>query len=53
MRFEEFVAWTDAAGFGTGTRSPRYVDWARIIVWSALGVVVAGFASTIAYASMV
>jgi hypothetical protein len=50
MRFEEFVAWMDAAGFGTGSRSPRYVDWVRITVWSTLGVVVAGFGSAIAYA---
>ncbi|WP_137843738.1 DnaJ domain-containing protein [Microbacterium sp. 2FI] len=41
MRFDEFVAWTDAAGFGQGARSPRYVDWTRIIVWTALGLVVA------------
>jgi DnaJ-class molecular chaperone len=42
MRFDEFVAWTDAAGFGSGARSPRYVDWARIIVWSTLGVLILG-----------
>ena len=40
MRFDEFVAWTDAAGFGPGVRSPRYVDWTRVIVWSTLGLVV-------------
>jgi hypothetical protein len=40
MRFDEFVAWTDAAGFGPGARTPRYVDWTRIIVWAALGLVV-------------
>ena len=44
MRFDEFVAWTDAAGFGPGVRSPRYVDWTRVIVWSALGVIVARLA---------
>lgn len=43
MRFDEFVAWTDAAGFGPGTRSPRYIDWTRIVVWSSLGVLIAGF----------
>jgi hypothetical protein len=43
MRFDEFVTWTDAAGFGPGTRSPRYIDWTRIIVWSSLGVLIAGF----------
>ena len=42
MRFDEFTAWTDSAGFGTGIRSPRYVDWTRIIVWSSLGIVVGG-----------
>lgn len=42
MRFDEFVAWTDAAGFGAGTRSRRYVDWTRIIVWSTLGFLIAG-----------
>ena len=52
MRFDEFVAWTDAAGFGTGARAPRYVDWARIIVWSALGVVVVGLGSAMVYVSM-
>ncbi|WP_197471564.1 DnaJ domain-containing protein [Microbacterium oleivorans] len=41
MRFDEYVAWTDAAGFGPGVRSPRYVDWTRVIVWSTLGLVVA------------
>lgn len=42
MRFDEFVAWSDAAGFGDGQRAPRYIDWARIIVWSSLGIVVVG-----------
>jgi len=42
MRFDEFTAWTDSAGFGTGVRSPRYVDWTRIVVWSSLGIVVGG-----------
>jgi hypothetical protein len=42
MRFDEFVAWTDAAGFGPGVRSPLFVDWTRIIVWSTLGVITAG-----------
>lgn len=47
MRFDEFVAWTDAAGFSIGARSPRYIDWARIIVWSVLGALVAGMAGAI------
>lgn len=44
MRFDEFVAWADAAGFGAGTRSRRYIDWTRIIVWSALGLLIVGLA---------
>lgn len=46
MRFDEFVAWSDAAGFGTGFRSPRSVDWARIIVWSSLGILIVGLVTT-------
>jgi hypothetical protein len=54
MRFDEFVAWTDTAGFGAGTRSPRYIDWARIIVWSSLGLLVAGLvAAGIIYANLI
>lgn len=34
MRFDEVVAWTDAADFSAGTRSRRYIDWTRIIVRS-------------------
>lgn len=52
MRFDEFVAWTDAAGFGAGTRSRRYVDWTRIIVWSSLGVLVAGFVGVGLYSAL-
>lgn len=44
MRFDEFVAWTDAAGFSVGQRSRRYIDWPRIIVRSTLGVLVGGLA---------
>ena len=51
MRFDEFVAWTDTAGFGAGNRSRPWVDWPRIIVWSSLaalviGLTVAGFVMT-------
>ncbi|WP_426326209.1 hypothetical protein [Microbacterium sp. E-13] len=54
MRFNEFVAWTDAAGFGEGTRSRRYIDWTRIIVWSTLGLLIVGFASgAIIYANLI
>lgn len=37
LRFDEFVAWSDAAGFGQGQRSKRWVDRTRIVVWSSLG----------------
>ena len=54
MRFDEFVAWTDAAGFGAGTRSRRYIDWARIIVWSSLGLlIVALVGGAIIYANLI
>lgn len=54
MRFDEFVAWTDAAGFGAGTRSGRYIDWARIIVWSSLGLLIAGLVGgAIIYANLI
>jgi hypothetical protein len=36
MPFDEFVAWWDAAGFGTGHRSPLAIDWPRIAAWGAL-----------------
>lgn len=49
MRFEEFVAFTDAAGFGIGQRTRRTTDWTRIIVWSTLGLVIAGFAGACVY----
>lgn len=41
MRFDEFVAATDAAGFTIGPRSPRWVDWPRVIAWSTVGVAIA------------
>lgn len=52
MRFDEFVVWSDAAGFNVGQRSRRYIDWARIIVWSALGVVIAAMVAAMTLASM-
>jgi hypothetical protein len=42
MRFDEFVAWTDAAGFDAGHRTRPWVDWPRIIAWSSVGVVILG-----------
>jgi hypothetical protein len=51
MRFDEFVAWTDAAGFGPGARSPRYVDWTRIIVWTTLALVVAALVGGMIFAA--
>lgn len=54
MRFDEFVTWTDTAGFGAGTRTPRYIDWARIIVWSSLGLLVVGLVTgAIIYANLI
>jgi hypothetical protein len=54
MRFDEFLVWTDTAGFGAGTRSPRYIDWTRIIVWSSLGLLVVGLlAAGIIYANLI
>jgi hypothetical protein len=54
MRFDEFVAWTDAAGFAPGTRSRRYIDWTRIIVWSSLGLLVVGLVGgAIIYANLI
>ncbi|CAN7219053.1 DnaJ domain-containing protein [Microbacterium sp. LjRoot45] len=44
MRFEEFVAFTDAAGFGIGRRSRRWIDWPRVIAWSSVGVLAAAIA---------
>jgi hypothetical protein len=52
MRFDEFVAWTDAAGFGPGVRSPLFVDWTRIIVWSTLGVIIAGVIGAMLYLAL-
>lgn len=37
MRFDEFVAWWDAAGFGPGHRSPFKAAWSRIAAWAAVG----------------
>lgn len=40
IRFDEFVRATDAAGFGPGERTPRWIDWPRIIAWSTVGALV-------------
>jgi len=42
MRFADFVAWTDAAGFGVGARSPQHIDWARIVSRSVTAVMILG-----------
>lgn len=44
MRFEEFVVFSDAAGFGVGQRTRPYTDWPRIIAWSTVGTLVGGLA---------
>lgn len=41
IRFDEFVRAADAAGFGPGARTRRWVDWPRIVAWSTVGVAVA------------
>lgn len=38
VRFEEFVRAADAAGFGPGSRTRRWIDWPRAIAWSTVGV---------------
>ena len=37
IRFDDFVRATDAAGFGPGTRTRRWIDWPRIVAWSTVG----------------
>ena len=44
MRFEEFVVFSDAAGFGVGQRPRPYTDWPQIIAWSTVGTLVCGLA---------
>ncbi|BDV31255.1 hypothetical protein [Microbacterium terricola] len=41
VRFDEFVRAADAAGFGPGIRTRRWIDWPRIIAWSTVGALVA------------
>jgi DnaJ-class molecular chaperone len=53
MRFEEFVAFTDAAGFGPGRRTKRWIDWTRVVAWSVVGLLTAGVAVAAAVASRV
>lgn len=52
MRFEEFVAFTDAAGFGIGRRSPRWIDWPRVIAWSSVGALAASIAVAAAFTAL-
>ncbi len=54
MRFDEFIAWTDAAGFRAGVRSRPYTDWPRLVAWSivALAVAVAVGSNLVASASI-
>ncbi|UUT36439.1 J domain-containing protein [Microbacterium elymi] len=47
LRFDEFVAWTDAVAFAGAEHSRGWIDWPRIIVWSALGLVVTGVVSSL------
>ncbi|WP_431805247.1 J domain-containing protein [Microbacterium sp. bgisy203] len=41
VRFDDFVRAADAAGFGPGIRTRRWIDWPRIIAWSTVGTLVA------------
>ena len=41
VRFQDFVRAADAAGFGPGVRTRRWIDWPRIIAWSTVGTLVA------------
>lgn len=41
VRFDEFVRAADAAGFGPGKRTRRWIDWPRIVAWSTVGTLVA------------
>lgn len=41
IRFDEFVRAADAAGFGPGRRTRRWIDWPRIVAWSTVGTLVA------------
>lgn len=40
IRFDEFVRAADAAGFGPGPRTRRWIDLPRIIAWSVVGALV-------------
>lgn len=37
VRFDDFVRAADAAGFGDGERTRRWIDWPRVIAWSFIG----------------
>lgn len=41
IRFDDFVRASDAAGFGPGTRTRRWIDWPRIVAWSSVGALAA------------
>lgn len=49
MRFDEFVAWWDAAGFGPGHRSPLVVVWPRIAGWAALAAAVVAIGGAVVW----
>lgn len=52
IRFDDFVRASDAAGFGPGARTRRWIDWPRIIAWSivgALAVLIVGGSYVAAY----
>lgn len=52
IRFDDFVRASDAAGFGPGARTRRWIDWPRIVAWSivgALAVLIVGGSYVAAY----
>lgn len=52
IRFDDFVRASDAAGFGPGTRTRRWIDWPRVVAWSSVGalaVVIIGGSYVAAY----
>lgn len=52
LRFDEFVARQDAAGFGPGTRSRPPRDLARIVAWAVVAAAVLTTAAALTYAAI-
>jgi hypothetical protein len=52
MRFDEFVAWWDSAGFGPGHRSPLAIDWG-IAAWAALAAAIIAIGGAVVWVATV